>query len=86
MNVEEDLVSVLARRKLKYAEHVLRGSGGELLSLLSEGLLEGKTGRRRRMWNTDIKEWTGTRTFGETKRRAEDRCDWRSMVANALIE
>ena len=38
------------------------------------------------MWSTDIKEWTGMRTFGATKRRAEDRCNWRSMVANALIE
>ena len=75
VNVEEELVSVLARRKLKYAGHVLRGSGGGLLSLVSKGFLEGKRGRgrRKKMWNTDIKEWTGMRTFGEPKRRAEDR-------------
>ena len=61
--VNVDLVSALARQKLKYAGHVLRGSGGDLLSLVSEGKLEGTRGRgrRRRMWSTDIKEWAGMR-------------------------
>ena len=58
------------------------------MSLVSEGFLEGKRGRgrRRRMWSTDEKEWSRIRTFGETKRRAEDRSIWRSMVSNALMK
>ena len=33
-----------------------------------------------------MKEWLGGRNFSELKRRAEDRCEWRYMVANALLE
>ena len=37
----------LAKRKLRYAGHILRGSGGGLLQLVLEGKVEGIKGRCR---------------------------------------
>ena len=56
MNVKEDLVMMMARRKLKYAGHVFRGSAGVLLLLATEGMIERKFIRgRRRVWSDDMK-------------------------------
>ena len=65
----------------------MRGSIGETHLYIREGKMYGKKprGRPRRIW-MDITEWTGLVTYGETKRIAEDRKRWKSMVVNLLIE
>ena len=77
----------LAQRKLRFAGHVLRGSGGRLSQLILEGMVDGKRdrGRQRRTWGVDINEWANSKNLGETKRKAEDRVSWRQMVANLRI-
>ncbi|GFS04178.1 endonuclease-reverse transcriptase [Elysia marginata] len=76
------------KRKLRYAGHIMRGSSGPLLQLPLEGKIEGKRGqgRPRRNWMDDVKEWSGSTSYGDTKRKAENREEWRDMVANLRTE
>ncbi|GFR89986.1 eukaryotic translation initiation factor 3 subunit F [Elysia marginata] len=78
----------LMKRKLRYAGHIMRGSSGPLLKLSLEGTIEGKRGqgRPRRNWMDDVNEWSGSTSYGDTKRKAENREDWRDMVANLQTE
>ncbi|GFR88403.1 endonuclease-reverse transcriptase [Elysia marginata] len=76
------------KRKLRYAGHVMRGSSGPLLQLSLEKKIEGKRGqgRPRRNWMDDVKEWSGSTSYGDTKRKAENREECRDMVANLRTE
>lgn len=79
----------LAKRKLKFAGHVMRRSGeNKLVQLVMEGLVEGKRdrGRQRRVWGDDLKEWTKSTSIGQVKRQAEDRVVWREMVHDLRLE
>ena len=60
IGVERNWSEDLARRKLRYAGHIMRGSSGGLVQLVLEGYIEGKKGRGRprRIWGDDIKEWS----------------------------
>ena len=60
IRVERNWSEDLARRKLRYAGHIMRGSSGGLVQLVLEGYIEGKKGRGRprRVWGDDIKEWS----------------------------
>ena len=44
VKVEDNWAMDPAKRKLRYAGHILRGSGGELLQLVLEGNVEGRKG------------------------------------------
>ncbi|GFS10801.1 eukaryotic translation initiation factor 3 subunit F [Elysia marginata] len=59
-------------------------SSGPLLQLSLEGKIEEKRGqgRPRRKWMDDVKEWSGLTSSGDTKRKAENREEWRDMFAN----
>ncbi|GFS27969.1 eukaryotic translation initiation factor 3 subunit F [Elysia marginata] len=74
--------------KLKYAGDIMRGSSGPLLQLSLEWKIEGKRGqgRPRRNWMDDVKEWSGSTSYGDTKRKAENREKWRDMVAHLRTE
>ncbi|KAG1675790.1 Solute carrier family 35 member G1 [Nymphon striatum] len=78
----------LARRKLKFAGHVMRGCCETLTQLVLEGLVEGKRdrGRQRRVWGDDLKEWTRSKNLGEVKRKAENKVEWRIMVHDLRFE
>ncbi|KAG1699290.1 putative phosphoenolpyruvate synthase [Nymphon striatum] len=78
----------LARRKLKFAGHVMRGCCDTLTQLVLEGLVEGKRdrGRQRRVWGDDLKEWTRSKNLGEVKRKAENKVEWRIMVHGLRFE
>ena len=78
----------LAKRKLRYAGHILRGSEEGLLQLVLEGKVEGRKGRgrRRRKWGDDAKEWAGTNSMGDAKRNAEIRVGWRKKVSDLQFE
>ncbi|KAI5742443.1 hypothetical protein M8J77_007236 [Diaphorina citri] len=77
-----ELLTMIKKRKLRYAGHILHGSNGTLLPKIIEGRIEGKRdrGRQRRTWMDDIKEWTNIPTYGAIKRLAQDRAKWREMI------
>ena len=67
----------IARQKMAYAGHVLRGSRPSGLNalLIMEGKISGvkARGRPRRAWTDDLEDWTQLRNYSELKRTAEDR-------------
>ena len=67
------LVDVIVERKKRWIDHVLRGDG--LLREVIEGRMEGKRprGRPRIGMLDELKEGS----FGDMKRRAENRSKWR---------
>ncbi|GFR59096.1 endonuclease-reverse transcriptase [Elysia marginata] len=83
-DISERLLQQPMERKLRYAGHIMRGSSGPLLQLSPEGKIEGKRGqgRPRRIWMDDVKEWSGLTSYGDMKRKAENREESRDMVAN----
>ena len=87
-------VERIAKRKMKYAGHVMRGSSGRLTLNILEGHIEGRrrVGRPRRGWIDDIKNWTDPTggggvgvTYGDLKRSAENRERWRELVRRTEI-
>ena len=72
----------IARQKIAYAGHVLRGSSGLNALLIMEGKISGvkARGRPRRAWTDDLKDWTQLRNYSELKRTAEDK----TIIGNAL--
>lgn len=80
---EGELQRKIMRKKTEYFGHIVRANG------LQRALLDGRTdkkrsrGRPRRMWTTDIREWTGL-TYHQCIRKASDRCCWRSMTMSLL--
>lgn len=77
-----ELLPNIKKRKLAYAGHIMRGSSGEFLLNILEGRIAGNRdrGRQRRKWTDDIKEWTNINTYGECKRMAENREEWRNVI------
>ncbi|GFR92932.1 UDP-glucuronosyltransferase 2A1-like [Elysia marginata] len=69
-DVGERLLQQLMKQKLRYAGHIMRGSSGPLLKLSLEGTIERKRGqgRPRRNWMEHVKEWSGSTSYGDTKR------------------
>ena len=85
--VERGWSEDLARRKIRYAGHIMRGSSGGLVQLVLEGYIEVKKGRGRprRIWVDDIKEWSNCRTMRMAKRLSENKPSWQTMVHNLRI-
>ena len=56
-------------------------------SLRLEGYVYCKKSKRRprRMWIDDIKEWTNIREYGQLKRKAQCRDQWRSIIGNLRL-
>ncbi|KAG1701730.1 F-box/LRR-repeat protein 2 [Nymphon striatum] len=78
-----------AKRKLKFAGHIIRGQDEHKLArLVMEGLVEGKKdrGRQRRVWGDDLKEWSKSTSIGQVKRQAENRDVWKKMVHDLRFE
>ena len=78
------LYGSIQKQKMAFAGHVMRGSSGEDALQILEGKLEASTakGRPRRMWMDDIKQWTQLNTYGDIKRLAQDRFQWRVCTAS----
>ena len=55
----------IARQKMAYAGHVLRGSSGLNALLIMEGKISGvkARGRPRRAWTDDLKDWSQLRNY-----------------------
>ena len=78
----EDLLTTVKKRKLKWFGHVTRGEG--LAKTVLQGTVGGgrRRGRQRKRWEDNITEWTGL-GLSELVRRAEDRGEWRGLVATS---
>ena len=80
---QEDLLTIVKRRKLKWCGHVFRSSG--LPKTNMQGTV--KRGRRQggqwKRWE-DIREWTGLE-FGKSQRAVENREKWRKLVAKSSV-
>ena len=84
MKCEENWVDEVGKRKLRFAGHVPRGSGGSLMQIMIEGYIDGtkSRGRPRKKWGDDVKEMSGSRTMGEVKRKTENKECWGELVHN----
>ena len=78
------LLKKIAKRKSSFFGHIVRSSSRNLFVNILEGFIDGKKskGRPRRMWIDDIKEWANVREYGQLKRKAQCREQWRSMIGN----
>ena len=68
----EDLLMIVKRRKLQWYGHVSRSLG--LAKTILQGTVKGgrRQGRQRKMWEDNIREWTGLE-FGKSQRAVENR-------------
>ena len=75
----QDLLEIVKTRKLKWFGHTTRHNG--LAKDCLQGTVQGvrKSGRPRKMWKDNIKEWTGL-SLADATRMAENRDLWRDMV------
>jgi len=80
MGLEKGLMKSVARLKLQYFRHVVRGSAGELSLTILEGAVNGTRhqGAPRMSWIHIVLKWSG-KTYGELKALAQDRKKWRRL-------
>ena len=88
MNTSLHFMEDMIKRKMKYAGHVMRGSGGLSNWQIFEGRLAGKrkVGGPKRKWMNDVTEWAKEKKYGEVKRKAEEKEKWRLMVSTFVYE
>ena len=81
----EDLLTIVKRRKLQLYGHVSRSS--DLARTILQGTVKGgrRQGRQRKRWEDDIREWTGLE-FGKSQRAVENREKWRKLVAKSSVK
>ena len=82
IGTHEDL-TIVKGRKLQWYGHVSRSSG--LAKIILQGKVKGwrRQGRQRKMWEDNIREWTGLE-FGKSQRAVENREKWRKQVAKNI--
>ena len=80
----EGLLTTVKRRKLQWYGHVSRSSG--LAKTILQGTEKGgrRQGRQRKMWEDNIREWTGLE-FAKSQRAVENREKWRKLVAKSSM-
>ena len=78
----KDLLTTVKERKLRWYGHVTRSSG--LAKTILQGTVQGgrRRGRQKKRWEDNITEWTGM-NLSSTLRMAEDREQWRELVARS---
>src|SRR3989442_14767709 len=77
----------LIKRKMEYAGHVLRGSGGLSHLHMLEGKVEGRdrVGRPMRIWMNGVCDWSLLDACGRVGGAAGDRKRWKLIVVNLRI-
>ena len=80
----DGLLTLVKKRKLRWFGHVSRSSG--LAKTIPQGTMKGKrkSGRLKKRWEDNIKEWTGM-DFAISTRAAENRTRWKGIVANSSV-
>ena len=79
-----ELLTLVKKRKLRRFGHVSRSSG--LAKTILRGTVKGKrkSGRQKKRWQDNIKEWTGM-DFASSTRAPENWTRWKSFVANSSV-
>ena len=80
----EDLLTIVKRRKLQWYGHVSRSSG--LANTGLHGTAKGgrRQGGQRKRWEENIREWTGLE-FANSQGAAENREKWRKLVVKSIV-
>ena len=78
---EDDLLTTIKKRKLRWYGHVTRGES--LSKTFLQGTVPGtrSQGRPKKTWNDNILEWAKMNTT-ETLRTAKDRDQWKEIIRN----
>ena len=79
----EDLTTV-KKRKLRWYGHKTRSTG--LAKMILQGTVQGgrRRGRQKKRREDNVTEWTGLK-LGEALRKAENREEWRTVVAQSSL-
>ena len=80
----DELLTLVKKRKLRWFGHVSRSTS--LAKTILQGTVKGQseTGRQKKRWEDDIKEWTGM-DFASSARAAENRTRWKGVVSNSSV-
>ena len=75
---------LVKKRKLRLFDNVSKSAG--LVKTILQGTVKGKrkSGRQKKRWEDNIKEWTGMGCASST-RAAENRIRWKWIVANSSV-
>ena len=86
LHTKRKLLPKVMKAKLTYYGHIVRGHGSKLAQLAIEGKVEGKrqSGRQRKQWFDNIKEWTGM-DMAECRTAAQDKIKWRRIVRQSVM-
>ena len=81
---QEDLLTIIKRRKLQWYGHVSCSS--DLAKTILQGTVKGgrRQGRQRNRWEDYIREWTGLE-FTKFQRAVENREKWRKLAAKSPV-
>ena len=79
---QEDLLTIVKRRKLQWYGHVSRSSG--LAKTILQGIAKGgrRKGRQKKRWEDNIREWTGLE-FAKSLRAVESTGILRKLVVKS---
>ena len=79
-----ELLTLAKKRKLRWFGQVSSSSG--LAKTILRTTVKGtrKRGRQKKLWEDNIKEWTGM-DFASSTRAAENRTRWKGVVANSFV-
>ena len=80
---QEDLLSIVKRRKLQWYGHVSRSSRLAKSILRSTVKGERRQGRQRKRWEDNIREWTGLE-FAKSQRAVKNRENRGNWLRNHL--
>ena len=82
--VQEDLITMVMKRKLRWYGHISRSSS--MAKTILEGKVKGarRKVRQKKIWEDNTKEWTGME-FGDPLRATEDREGWKGIVATSSV-
>ena len=80
----DEILTLVKKRKLRWFCHVSRSSG--VANTILQGTVKGqrKRGRKKKIWEDNIKEWTGM-DFVSSTRAAENRSRWKGTVSNSSV-
>ena len=91
---DEDLLTIVKRRKLQRYGHVSRSSdltkhvsrSSDLTKTILQGTVKGgrRRGGQRKRWEDNIREWPGLE-FSMSQRAVENREKWRKLVAKSSV-
>ena len=80
---QENLLTIVKRRKLQWYGHVSRSSGLTKTILKGTVIVGRNQGRQRKRWKDNIREWTSLE-FGKSQRAVENRGRGENWLQNHL--